>query len=141
MTSDELTLTPDAARALRDAQALCYRASCAIITPEHLLAACLLQLQAAGLAGLPDPSTIQHALAATVGLGEDPLDRDVVFGSAAREAIARAAAAARAAGLSSITTRTLAAALVESGECSPMFFASLGMPRTALLEVLRPAGP
>ncbi|GIW19176.1 MAG: hypothetical protein KatS3mg064_2333 [Tepidiforma sp.] len=140
MSSDELTLAADAARALREAQALCYRTNCAIVAPEHLLAACLLQLRAAGLEGLPEPAAVQQALVATQGLGEDPLDRDVIFGSAAREAISRAAAAARAAGSTTITCADLATALVESGECSPMFFASLGVPRAALLELLRAPG-
>lgn len=137
MAAEELTLAPDAARALREAQGLCFRTNCAIVAPEHLLAACLLILRAAGASALPEPATIQQALIATQGIGEDPLDRDVIFGSAAREAISRAAAAARAAGASTISARDLALALVESGECSPMFFASLGVPRAALAAALQ----
>ncbi|GIW13319.1 MAG: hypothetical protein KatS3mg062_0758 [Tepidiforma sp.] len=135
---EELTLAADAARALREAQALCYRTNCAIVAPEHLLAACLLILSPAAPPGsLPDPGAVQQALIAAQGLGEDPLDRDIVFGSAAREAISRAAAAARTAGERSITARGLAIALVESGECSPMFFAALGVSRPALAAALR----
>lgn len=138
MSNDsELTLAADAARALREAQALCYRANCAIVTPEHLLAAALLILRDTGAATLPAPDAIEQALILTQGLGEDPLDRDVIFGSAAREGITRAAQAARAAGASTITARDLAIALIESGECNPMFFASLGLSRHALLELLR----
>ncbi len=135
----ELTLAPDAARALREAQALCYRANCAIVTPEHLLAAALLILRAAGAHALPTPEAIQQALVLAQGIGEDPLDRDTIFGSAAREAISSAARAARAAGATTITAHDLALALVESGECSPMFFASLGLSRQALLELLHQA--
>jgi hypothetical protein len=137
MTSEELTLAPDAAQALRESQALCYRMNCAIVAPEHLLAACLLRLHADGAAGLPSPGAIQQALVATQGIGEDPLDRDVIFGSAARDAISAAAAAARAAGERTITARGLAIALAESGECSPMFFASLGISRSELAGLLR----
>lgn len=138
MSNDsELTLAADAACALREAQALCYRANCAIVTPEHLLAAALLILRDIGAATLPAPDTIEQALILAQGLGEDPLDRDVIFGSAAREGITRAAQAARTAGASTITARDLAIALIESGECNPMFFASLGLSRQALLDLLR----
>lgn len=137
MSAEELTLAADAAQALREAQALCYRTNCAIVAPEHLLAACLLRLRAAGADALPSPDAIEQALIFTQGLGEDPLDRDVIFGSAAREALNRAAAAARRAGQSVITARDLALALVESGECSPMFFASLGVSRQALGSAIR----
>lgn len=136
MAAEELTLDTDAAQALREAQRLCFHTNCAIVAPEHLLAACLLVLRARGQPQLPEPATIHQALIATQSIGEDPLDRDVIFGSAARKAIEHAAAEARATGAPTISARALARALVQSGECSPMFFAALGVPRSALAAAL-----
>jgi len=133
----EVTLAPDGERTLREAQNLCYRTNVAIVAPEHLLAGALTVLNAAGLAGLPDATTIESAIVMTQGEGSQQISENVMFGSAAREAINGIAGAVREAGGTQITALILAAGTIASGEVNPMFYGALGTTKAALLAALQ----
>lgn len=134
--SDEVTLSADGERALAEAQNLCFRMNVAIVAPEHLLAGALLVLGASGFEGVPSPEALEAALLSSQGSGSEPLDANVMFGSAAREAINYTAAGVRRAGYTQITAATLAAGAIASGEVGPMFFAALNTTREGLLATL-----
>lgn len=135
MSEEPLSLDAGAARALREAQGLCYRHRVAIVTPEHLLAAALTVLGRSAAPGL-EPAALEAAVIAVHGTGADPLDRDIVFGPGARECISLAARAARESGAATITAADLARATIRSGEVSPAFFAALGRSRHDLLAAI-----
>jgi hypothetical protein len=132
----EVQLAPDGERTLREAQNLCYQTNVAIVAPEHLLAGALTVLNAAGVEGLPQTSVVNTAIVAVQGQGAAPISENVMFGSAAREAINGIAGAVRESGGTHITALILAAGTVASGEVNPMFYSALGTTREGLRAAL-----
>ena len=74
------------------------------------------------------------------GMSEDALTQNVMFGSAAREAVNFTARLVREAGGGEIDTLTLAYGVLQSGEVGPMFFSALGMGKAELVAALAGAG-
>lgn len=132
----EVTLSEDAGRALREAENFCWRMNVGIVAPEHLLAGCLKVLNIAGAAGLPADEALEAALLMAQGMSEDKLTQNVMFGSAARDAVNFTARLVREAGGGEINTLTLAYGLIESGELGPMFFSALGTTKAEMVEAL-----
>lgn len=132
----EIQATEDFQRALREAENYCYATNVGIIAPEHLLAGALKVLVAAGVAGLPAPGTLEAALLDVQGSSEDELSQQVMFGSAAREAMNQTAGDARRAGTEAISAAVLARGIITSGEVTPMFFGALGTTKAELLAAL-----
>jgi hypothetical protein len=136
MAEAEIRLDESGARALREAQDLCFRANVAIVGAEHLLAGCLVVLAESGSTDVPGRAELQAALDLSQGSGAAAISEQVMFGSAAREAINDTAGAVRQAGGTTIGARELAIGTVVSGHVSPMFYASLGMTKDALRSAL-----
>ncbi|MCC6382000.1 MAG: hypothetical protein IT304_05790 [Dehalococcoidia bacterium] len=136
MSEPEVDLSPDAQRALREAQNLCWRANVAIVAAEHVLAGALVVLAGEGGPGLPPAEAVAGAMVTSQGSGSTTLSDTMMFGSSARDAISAAAVLVRAEGRSTIDARLLARATVASGEVSPGFYASLGTSQAELLAVL-----
>lgn len=134
----EVRLTEDGEQALREAERLCYAMNVAIQAPEHLLAAALMVLGAAGRAGVPPAESLVAGVESIHGTGGEPLNAQVMWGSAVREALNRTAASVVAAGGTSIDAQIIALGLIESGEVNPMFFSAAGTTKDALLEALQP---
>ena len=132
----EIGLDDSGERALREAENVCWRSNVAIIAPEHLLGGALLVLVAAGELESPSAEQVATAVEAAQGTGSESLQSNVMFGSAARAALNFTAMAVRNGGGSIIDARAIAAGTIASGEVNPMFFASLGTTRAALLEAL-----
>ena len=132
----EVTVGEAAARALQAAENYCCRSNTGIVAPEHLLAGCLQVLNASGFPGLPVDAQLVGALLMAQGMSEDALTQNVMFGSAAREAINFTARLVREAGGGEIDARTLAYGIIQSGELGPMFFSALGTTKTDLLAAL-----
>ncbi|MCC7365676.1 MAG: hypothetical protein IT303_15030 [Dehalococcoidia bacterium] len=139
MAEDEMSLTEDGALALQEAQRFCGRANVAIVAAEHVLAGALLVLGTARYPAIPSREALEGALMLAQGGSDEPLETQVMFGSAAREAINATAYAVRQAGGRRIDARLLAAGIIESGEVSPMFFSALGTSKGELLDALMPA--
>lgn len=131
--ADEFDLGPDAKRALREAENFCWRANVAIVAADHLLCGALSQV---ALAGIPGKDTLERALETIHGRGISELSQNVMFGSGARDALSSAVREARAAGNAVLDARGLAAGIIRSGEVNPMFYATLGVSREALLAAL-----
>lgn len=134
--SEQITLTADAGRALQEAENCCWRTNVGILAPEHLLAGCLKVLGMVGLPGVPGEAAIEAAVLASQGSGEERLTQDVIFGSAARDALSYTARLVAQAGGGEIDTLTLAYGVAHSGELGPMFFTALGMSKAELVAVL-----
>ena len=134
--SDEIRLSPDAEQALAAAQDYCYRMNVAIVAPEHLLAGALRVLEEGGHPGAPRSEVVEAALMSSQGASDEPLTANVMFGSAAREAINFVAAGVRRSGSTEITAGHIAAGTILSGEVGPMFYAALGLSRDGLLKAL-----
>ena len=134
--ADEVTLSPDAERALQEAQNFCWQTNVGIVAPEHLLAGCLKVLAIVGLEGVPDEMKVQEAILLSQGSGDSALTQNVMFGSAAREAINFTARLVREAGGGEIDMPTLAYGIIQSGEVGPMFFGALGVGKAELVELL-----
>ena len=132
----EVTLSPDGERALKEAENVCWRSNVAIVAPEHLLGGALLVIIGAGEIAVPSAEQVEAAMLASQGMGSEALDKNVMFGSAARAAINFAAAAVRNEGGSTIDARALVIGTVASDEVNPMFFASLGMTRMELFRAV-----
>lgn len=132
----EVSLSPDAGRALQEAENYCWRANVGIVAPEHLLAGCLRVLNAAGFPGLPSDEQVEQALLMAQGMSEDALTQNVMFGSAARDAVNFTARLVREAGGGEIDTLTLAYGITQSGELGPMLFSAMGTTKGALVEAL-----
>lgn len=132
----EVALSPDASRALGEAESFCRAANVAIAAAEHVLAGALLVLHTDGRVGLPGKDELEAALTAVQGTGSEALTSAVMFGSAAREALNGIVGAVRAAGGTVVDARIIAAGCIESGEVNPMFFSALGSTRQALLDAL-----
>ncbi len=134
--SDEVTLSEDAARALKEAENFCWRMNVGIVAPEHLLAGCIRVLNVAGFEGLPPDDALEPALLIAQGMSEEKLTQNVMFGSAARDAINFTARLVREAGGGEISARTLAYGILQSGELGPMLFGALGTTRADLVAAL-----
>jgi len=132
----EVKLTHDGERALAEAQNFCWRTNVGIVAPEHVLGGALLVLGAIGAGGLPSAETIREALLAVQGVGETQLQSNVMFGSAAREAINLVAQAVVQGGGTDIGALELALGTIASDEVNPMFYASLGVAKTELVAAL-----
>ena len=70
------------------------------------------------------------------GMSEEKLTQNVMFGSAARDAVNFTARLVREAGGGEINTLTLAYGVIQSGELGPMFFSALGTTKSGLLASL-----
>ncbi len=138
MAEEQLALTEDGARALQEAQNFCWRANIAIVAADHVLAGALLVLAANGVSNLPTKDELEQALQASQGLGEPGMANQVMFGSAARDAVSATAAAVREAGGNRIDARLLALGIIDSGEVHPMFYSALGRSKPELRELLEP---
>ncbi len=138
MSEPEIKLSPEGERALQEAQNFCWRANVAIVGAEHLLAGALLVLSREGHAGVPDEAALSSALMLAQGAGESAHDNQVMFGSAARDALNTTVGVARRAGLTLVTAATIAAGVIDSGEVNPMFYSSLGLTRAALRSAVAP---
>ena len=132
----EVSLSKDAERAMQEAETFCSRSNVGIVAPEHLLAGCLVVLNASGFPGLPDDERLGEALLLAQGMSEDALTQNVMFGSAAREALSYTAALVRQAGGGEIDALTLAYGVIQSGEVGPMFFSALGTAKADLVKAL-----
>lgn len=108
----------------------------AIVAPEHVLAGALLVLINAGHAGAPPADQLQAAVLASQGTGSETLRENVMFGSAAREAIAFAARVVQQSGGTELGALEIALGTIASGEVNPMFYSTLGMERAGLVEAL-----
>lgn len=134
--AEEVTLSEDAGRALREAENFCWRMNVGIVAPEHLLAGCLKVLNLAGVAGLPADEAVESALLMAQGMSEEKLTQNVMFGSAARDAVNFTARLVREAGGGEINTLTLGYGVIESGELGPMFFSALGTTKRGMVAAL-----
>ena len=132
----EVSLSPDAGCALQEAENYCWRANVGIVAPEHLLAGCIRVLNAAGFPGLPSDEQVEQALLMAQGMSEDALTQNVMFGSAARDAVNFTARLVREAGGGEIDTLTLAYGIIQSGELGPMLFSAMGTTKAELVEAL-----
>ena len=132
MSEAQVALTPDGERTLQEAQNYCWRANVAIVGAEHLLAGALLVLGQAGKAGVPAAPALESALMLAQGAGETAHSNQVMFGSAARDALNATVSAARERGVSLVDAVVIALGVIDSGEVNPMFYASLGVPRAEL---------
>ena len=139
MPDQEIRLDEQGNRALQEAQRFCFRANVAIVGAEHLLAGALLVLSESGNAHVPDRATLESALMLTQGEGAEAFSEQVMFGSAAREAINDTAGSVRREGGTIVSARHLALSAIDSGNVSPMFYASLGTSRETLREILASA--
>lgn len=122
----EIRLAPDGERVLREAERMCYATNVAITAPEHLLAAALSVLSANGATGLPVQDNLEAGVLAIHGMSDEPISGQVMWGSAAREALNSTARAVAEAGQSVIDARKLALGLMNSGEVNPMFYGAMG---------------
>lgn len=134
--TQEITLSPDAERALAEAQNFCWRHHVAIVAAEHVLAGALVVLQQEGLKGLPTRENIEAAVVACVGSGSQQLNTNVMFGSQSREVINRTARALRESGKTQLTALELALGTIDSGEVNPMFYSALGLTKMDLAALL-----
>ncbi|MGE0601951.1 MAG: hypothetical protein AB7J35_21555 [Dehalococcoidia bacterium] len=132
----EITLAESSSRAMQEAENFCWRANVGIVAPEHLLAGCLKVLNASGHPGLPSDDQLESALLMAQGMSEDALTQNVMFGSAAREAINFTARLVAQAGGGEIDPLTLAYGIIQSGELNPMFFSALATTKSELLNAL-----
>ena len=132
----EVTMGADGARALQEAETFCWRMNVAIVAPEHLLAGCLKVLNATGVTGLPTDDGIESALLLAQGMSDETLNQNVMFGSAARDAVNFTARLVREAGGGELDARTLAYGIIQSGELGPMLYSALGTTKAELLAAL-----
>lgn len=129
--ADEVRLSADGERCLAEAQDFCRRANVAIVGADHLLAGTLVVLSESGNAGVPGRAALDAALMLTQGSAEAHSSQ-VMFGSAARDAINGVAGDVRKSGRTVIDAMALALGILDSGEVNPMFFDSLGVAKAAL---------
>lgn len=134
--ADEVRLTADGQRALREAEQLCWRMNVAIEAPEHLLAGALLALGDGGAVGLPDRARIEEALLLVHGAGSEPLREQVMPSPGARAALNHAVRRLREAGGRDLGAREIAHGVIDSGEVNPLFYRGLGIDREELLRLI-----
>lgn len=132
----EMQLAPDGERVLREAERMCYATNVAITAPEHLLAAALAVLNADGAKGLPAQDSLESGVLSIHGMSDEPLSGQVMWGSAAREALNATARAVAEAGQNVIDARRLALGLMDSGEVNPMFYGAMGTTKGAIRTAL-----
>jgi hypothetical protein len=132
----EVTMGEDAARALQEAENFCWRMNVAIVAPEHLLAGCLKVLNTMGVTDLPTDDGIESALLMAQGMSDEKLNQNVMFGSAARDAVNFTARLVREAGGGEIDARTLAYGIIQSDEVGPMLYSALGTTKAELLAAI-----
>ena len=125
-------LSEDGEHALREAQQFCWKSNIAIVSAEHLLCGALLAMVNGGAQGLPAEDALAAALLVVQGRGDTPLTTNVMYGSAARDAINRTAGMVREAGGARIDARTLALGTIDSGEVNPMLYSELGVAKADL---------
>jgi len=99
----------------------------------------LLVLSEGGDHAVPDRAALEGALALAQGAGSAAISEQVMFGSAAREAINDTAGIVRKAGGTTVTSRQLAIGAIVSGNVSPMFYSSLGVSKDELRTALEGA--
>lgn len=133
--ADEVRLSGDGERCLSEAQNFCGRANVAIVGADHLLAGALVVVSEGGRPDIPNRTMLESALMLTQG-SAGAHENQVMFGSAARDAINTVASNVRKAGGTSIDALALALGTLDSGEVNPMFYASLGITRAALRAAL-----
>jgi hypothetical protein len=131
----EIALDAEGERVLRDAQNFCFQSRVSILAPEHLLAAALLTL-GENRPGLPTAEEVAGAFLMVQGMGSEETDANVMFGSAARDALNTVARNVRVAGGTAIDAHAIAVGVIGSGEVNPMFFAELGWSKDRLLAAL-----
>jgi len=134
--TEPLSLSEDAALALREAENFCWRANVAILASEHILAGALVVLGRSGAAGLPGEDAVTTALAAIHGTGSAPLTDNVMWGSNARDALNRALGDLVEAGTTLVDARALALGLIASGEVNPAFYGAAGTTKQAVVAAL-----
>ena len=132
----EIRLAPDGERVLREAERMCYATNVAITAPEHLLSAALSILNADGATGLPAQDALEAGVLAIHGMSDEPISGQVMWGSAAREALNATARAVAEAGQTTIDARRLALGLMDSGEVNPMFYGAMGTTKEAIRTAL-----
>ena len=132
----ELTMSEDGARAMQEAENLCWRANVAILSAEHLLAGTFIELAKQDVSGLPDVAAVEAALLTLHGTGHEKLTQNVMWGSAAREALNAAALRLRQRGGTVLDSREIALGILESGEVNPMFYAAANATRDAWRKAL-----
>lgn len=134
--SDEVRLTEDGERALKEAQNFCWRHHVAIVAAEHVLAGALVIAQQHGLRGLPTRENLEAAVVQAIGSGSEALTDNVMFGSQAREVINNTAGRLRTAGGTELTAAGLALGAIASGEVNPAFYRALGLTRDELKDLI-----
>jgi hypothetical protein len=132
---EQMALTEDGQRALREAEMFCYNANVAILAAEHLLAGALFCAKGE-VPGLPSHDELASALLAAHGSGSEALKEKVMWGSSARDALNSTVGALREAGQMQVSARMIAKGIIESGEIGPMFFMSLGASKADLVAKL-----
>ena len=134
--TQEVHLNDEGGRVLGEAEEFCRQSQVSILAPEHLLGAALLVLGETRT-GLPSADEVAGAFLAAQGMGSEPTDGQIMFGSAARDAINMVAGDVRRSGREEIDARAIAAGVIQSGEVNPMFFSSLGWSKERLLAAIR----
>lgn len=135
--ADEIHLTAEGHRALREAEQLCWRMNVAIETPEHLLAGALLVLGDTGTVGLPDRARVEEALLLIHGAGESVLRDQVMPSPGAHAALNHAVRMMREAGGYAFGAKDLALGVITSGEVNPLFYRALGASGEMLVALIR----
>jgi len=121
-----VSLSPEAERIFQVADTLCYRLGLAIVTPEHVLAAALIILSETGVTGLPSAEALIEATVTVHGSSDEPLANDVMWGSAARDALSATVRDAAASGTAIIDPRAFVLGVLNSGHANPGFLAAAG---------------
>ncbi len=133
--TQEVHLNDEGGRVLGEAEELCRQSHLSILAPEHLLGAAL-RVLGERQEGLPTAEEVASAFLAAQGMGSEPTDGQVMFGSAARDAINMVAGDVRRSGRQEIDARAIATGVIQSGEVNPMFFSSLGWGKERLLAAI-----
>jgi hypothetical protein len=133
-------LNREGERALREAEAFCWRWNVGIMGPEFLLAGALVVLANRGQAGLPSKEALDRGLTATWGAGAEALKVNVKWGSGAIAAMNRLAGTLRLAGATDLGPRELALGIMEAAELRPGFYEAIGTTRDELAAGLGSGG-
>ena len=131
----ELSLGPDAERALQGAEALCRATNVSIIAAEHLLAAAI-DMSRPDVPDLPEVGTLVSAAAGVHGTGMEQDGKQVMWGSSAREALNSTVRKLQASGVTVVSARHIALGVMSSGEVNPAFYDGLGISRAELVKRL-----
>jgi len=101
-----------------------------------VVAAALIILSETGVTGLPSAEALIEAAVAVHGLSDEPLANDVMWGSAARDALSATVRDATATGATTIDPRAFAVGVLDSGHVHPGFLAGAGTTREAVRSAL-----